>query len=328
VLGNASKAPNAIEYLAATSGVGLVEASERGRLRLRGAEHLEFLQRLSTNDTLGCEVEAGLRTIFCDPRGRIVEVVELCRVSTDLTAGFVPPGRTTSLIDWLERYRFSELIEYFDDSGDSQQLEIIGPQAEKMCADVLSIEAARVPAFSLLPHETLLAMRIDGGGHPGIRLWGTDLSSCRQDLTAAGAVLVGEETVEQLRVEWGVPGTAELTLEHNPWEAGLGDAIHTGKGCYTGQEVIARLDTYQKVKQHLVGLRLQGPVPAGATIMVADSKVGVVTSVTQSAASGHLALGYIRTAHCRAGVSVVIDGDNMSAPSQAIVSDLPFSRQR
>ena len=323
-----TKIPGAIEYLAANSGVGLVDSSDRGQLRFLGAEHLDFLQRLSTNDALGCAVGAGLRTIFCDPRGRIVEVVELCRISTEQTAGFVAPGRATSLIDWLERYHFGERVEWYDESEEGQQLEIIGARAAQMCADVLSIDAAGMPPFSLLPHTSQLALRIDSGGHAGIRLWGTDLTSCRRALIAAGAVPVGPETVEQLRVEWGVPGAAELTLEHNPWEAGLGDAIHMGKGCYTGQEVIARLDTYQKVKQHLVGLRLEEPVPTGATVVVAGSTVGIVTSVTQSAEAGALALAYIRTAHCQAGAAVGIHWDNMSAESRAIVSDLPFATRR
>jgi len=321
-----TKIPGAIEYLAANSGVGLVDTSDRGRLRFLGAEHLDFLQRLSTNDTLGCAVGAGLRTIFCDPRGRIVEVVELCRISAEQTAGFVAPGRATSLIDWLERYHFGELIESHDESEEGQQLEIIGARAAQMCADVLSIDAAGMPPFSLLPHASQLALRIDAGGHPGIRLWGTDLTSCRRDLIAAGAVPLGQETVEQLRVEWGVPGAAELTLEHNPWEAGLDDAIHMGKGCYTGQEIIARLDAYHKIKQRLVGLRLAEPVPAGATVVVAGNTVGRVTSVAQSFEFGPLAMAYVRTAHCQAGTEVVVHWEH--TPTQATVSHLPFTARR
>jgi tRNA-modifying protein YgfZ len=324
----AAKTLRATEYLAATAGVGLIDTSDRGRLRFSGDEHLEFLQRLSTNDTLGCDVGAGLRTVFCDPRGRIVEVLELCRVDVDHTAGFVAPKRTASLIDWLERYHFSERIEWHNDSDNSQQLDIVGPRAVQMCTDVLSIDASQMPRFCRLSHPSILAMRTDRGGHPGVRLWGSDLLSPRQELTAAGAVLMSSETRELLRVQWGEAGAGELTLEHNPWEAGLDDAIHMAKGCYTGQEVIARLDAYQKVKQHLVGLRLANPVAAGTPLEIAGSTVGVVTSVAQSPELGDLALAYLRTAHCQTGTEVVAHSETASRPTDAVVSDLPFLMRR
>ncbi len=315
--------PDRIEYRAATTGAGIIDSSEKGRLHFCGSEHLEFLHRLSTNDTLHCAVGAGMRTVFCDPRGRIVEVLELCRINSDLTEGFTTVNGAAALIEWLGRYHFSEQIEWRDNSDDLEQCEIVGAQAVQMCADVLAIDAAGVPRFSLLQHSSFGAMRIEAGRHPGIRLWGPDLTAPRKALVDAGAVAIRPVTQEQLRIHWGEPGTTELTLEHNPWEAGLGDAIHMAKGCYTGQEVIARLDAYQKVKQHLVGLRLAAPVPSGAVVSVAGTTVGTVTSIAIDPELGTLALAYVRTAHCHEGTPVEIHSD-MGAPVHAVVSNLPF----
>ena len=305
-------------------GVGIIDSSARGRLHLSGSEHLEFIHRLSTNDTLHCAVGTGLRTVFCDPRGRIVEVLDLCRIKSDLTEGFTTVDGATALIKWLERYHFSEQIEWRDTSNDLDQCEVVGAQAVRMCADVLAIDAAAMPRFSLVPHATLRAMRIDAGSYPGIRLWGPDLTAPRKALVDAGAMAIRPATQELLRIHWGDPGSAELTLEHNPWEAGLGDAIHMAKGCYTGQEVIARLDTYQKIKQHLVGLRLAAPVPSGAVVRVAGTTVGTVTSVATNFELGTLALAYVRTAQCHEGTPVEVHSD-MGVPVHAVVSNLPFA---
>jgi folate-binding protein YgfZ len=317
--------PDPDQYRAVTKGAALFDVSSSGRLRLSGADHLDFLQRLSTNDTLGCAVGAGLRTVFCDPRGRIVEVAALCRMDADVTQAFIGPGRAPALMDWLDRFHFGERIEWLDETDAGGQIEVIGPLAAPICAGILGFDAQAAPTFSRLPHESLQAMRIDAGPHAGVRLWGDELEAAEAKLRAAGVVDAGDETRETLRVEWGEPAGAELTLEHNPWEAGLGDAIHMNKGCYTGQEVVARLDTYKKIKQHLVGLRLHAPVIAGATVEVQQRTVGNVTSVARSPDLGALALAYLRTAHCDPGTAVVVQTEG-AEPVPAVVSQLPFPR--
>ena len=315
--------PDPDEYRAVSQGAALFDVSSGGRLRLSGADHLDFLQRLSTNDTVGCPVGAGLRTVFCDPRGRIVEVATLCRIDADVTQAFIGPGRAPDLLGWLDRFHFGECIEWQDETHWGRQIEIIGPLAARVSADVLNLEAEAAPTFSRLPHQALMAMRIDAGGHAGVRLWGNELEAVGEKLRAAGVVNVGDTTRETVRVEDGEPGEAELILEHNPWEAGLGEAIHMNKGCYTGQEVVARLDTYNKVKQHLVGLRLDAAVLAGAHVEVQQRSVGNVTSVARSPDLGCLALAYVRTAHCDPGTAVVVQTETAD-PVHAVVSQLPF----
>ena len=311
------------QYRAATEGIGLYDASQRGRIRLSGSDHLEFMQRLSTNDVLNCAEGAGLQTVFCDPRGRIMQVTDICRIGADVSYAFVGPDKAPALIEWLDRFHFSERIEWEDESDTTEQIEIIGPLAASVAADVLGLDAASEPALGLLRHTALEAIRVNVGPHTGIRIWGTDLADICDKLKTAGAVSLSQDTREVLRVQWGVPGEAELTPEHNPWEAGLDDAIHMNKGCYIGQEVVARLDTYNKVKQHLVGLHLQAPVPSGALLESNGKAVGVVTSTAQPPGSGPLALAYARTAYCAPDsvLDVIVES---AAPVSSRVSALPF----
>lgn len=317
-------------YNAASTATGVIDGSASGRVLVRGAEHLDFVQRLSTNHVLACDLGQGLRTVFCDPRGRIIVLAELCRIEADSTVLFVGPGQAQALIAWFERYHFSERLEWQDVSDVTEQIDIVGPEAARLCHEQFGIDvnvAARfglLPPAAGLPGDGLRAMRIDAGPHAGVRLWGPDLAATRKVLADAGAVPVDAETHEILRIEWGQAGATELTEEHNPWEAGLHDAIHMNKGCYTGQEVIARLDTYQKIKQHLVGLRLAEPTPVGATVSVEDRDVGVVTSVGLSPTLGTIALAYVRTAHCQPGTSVQVD-DHNGARVSGTLQALPLS---
>ena len=112
------------------------------------------------------------------------------------------------------------------------------------------------------------------------------------------------------------PGT-ELTEDYNPLEAGLWHAISFDKGCYIGQETIARLNTYQGVKQQLWGVQLSTPVEPGTPILVGEDKVGTLTSILDTA-EGPLGLGYIRTKAGGAGLQVTV------GEAEGTVVDVPF----
>jgi folate-binding protein YgfZ len=113
-----------------------------------------------------------------------------------------------------------------------------------------------------------------------------------------------------------MPG-AELTEDYNPLEAGLWESISFNKGCYIGQETITRLNTYQGVKQQLWGIRLQGSATPGTPITVGDDKVGILTSLVDTAA-GPLGLGYIRTKAGGIGLAVTV------GEASGTVVDVPF----
>ena len=125
-----------------------------------------------------------------------------------------------------------------------------------------------------------------------------------------------------MRVEQGRPRLGrELTQSYNPWEAGLDRAIHLDKGCYIGQEVIARLDTYDKVKQHLVGLRLSTAELLATEQPLRDGgrEVGRITSAVHSPRFGPIALAYVRRRACAVGTVLDV------GEARATVVALPFS---
>ncbi|MNY27240.1 Aminomethyltransferase [compost metagenome] len=125
-----------------------------------------------------------------------------------------------------------------------------------------------------------------------------------READAKGMLPIGHEAWEQLRIEQGIPAFGhEIGEDVNPWEARLADSVSMSKGCYLGQEVIARLANYDKVQRYLVGLRFEGdrfPVQ-GAELQVDDKKVGIVTSV-----AGNLGLGFVKGAHVAPGTRVVV----------------------
>ncbi|MBI3957498.1 MAG: aminomethyl transferase family protein, partial [Chloroflexi bacterium] len=130
-------------------------------------------------------------------------------------------------------------------------------------------------------------------------------------LIDAGATLLTDtETYENRRIELGRPAPgAELTGEYNPLEAGLAWAVADNKGCYTGQEIIARQITYDKVTKTLVGLRSDAPLPVGAEVTANGRAVGVVTSSGFSPAlGGPLALAVVKRPFNAAETDVVVNG--------------------
>ncbi len=134
-----------------------------------------------------------------------------------------------------------------------------------------------------------------------------------------------DQTHQLMRVEAGMPAPrAELTEDYTPLETGLGWAVAEGKGCYTGQEVIARQVTYDKVTQHLVGLRLENSAQPGERIWAEGKPSGTVTSVARSPRFGEIALAIVKRPHHQAGTLVHV-GNTEPISVPATVSSLPFS---
>ncbi len=137
-------------------------------------------------------------------------------------------------------------------------------------------------------------------------------------LTEAGAVPMGDRIWERLRIEQGRPvPDRELTDDYNPLEAGLWQTISFSKGCYIGQETIARLNTYKGVKQQLWGVRLNAPAAPGTPVMIGEEKIGKLTSYTETE-QGPFGLAYIRTKAGGEGLKVQV------GETEGEIVDLPF----
>ena len=221
-------------------------------------DHLDFLHRMTSNDFHNLQIGHGLEAVFIEQRARILDLAT-CYRGPDATALILSPDSRATIPDWLDRFIFAEALELADRTDETAMFELVGPHADQLVTHALNADLSRLQDHQLLDPQVADDLWLARMAGPGLRAFGPPdaVKDLWQHLAAAGARPIGAATWKILRVEQGLPLLGrELTQEYNPWEAGLGRAIHLDKGCYIGQEVIARLDTYDKVKQHLVGLRL------------------------------------------------------------------------
>lgn len=310
------------EYQAARAGVALHEQASF-RLDMRGADHLDFLHRMTSNDFHNLQIGHGLEAVFIEHRARILDLAT-CYRGPDATALILSPDSRTAIPAWLDRFIFAEALEWADRTDETALFELVGPHAAPLVARVLAADLTELQDHQLLDPQVADGLWLARTAGPGLRAFGPPaaIEALWQRLAAAGARPIGAATGEILRVEQGRPRLGrELTQSYNPWEAGLDRAIHLDKGCYIGQEVIARLDTYDKVKQHLVGLRLStAELPAiEQPLRDGGREVGRITSAVHSPRFGPIALAYVRRRACTTGT--VLDAGG----ARATVVALPFS---
>ena len=310
------------EYHAARTGAALRDAQASFRLYMRGADHLDFLHRMTSNDFHNLQIGHGLEAVFIEQRARILDLAT-CYRGPDTTALILSPNSRAAIPTWLDRFIFAEALELADRTDETAMFELVGPQAAQLVARVLDADLATFQDHQLLDPQVVDGLWLARTAGPGLRAFGPPpaVEDLWQRFAAAGAHSIGSETWEILRVEQGLPRLGrELTQDYNPWEAGLGRAIHLDKGCYIGQEVIARLDTYDKVKQHLVGLRLSVAElpPTGQPLRDGTREVGRITSAVHSPTLGPIALAYVRRNACAEGTAFDAGG------AQATVVPLPF----
>ena len=311
------------EYHAARTGAALRDAQASFRLYMRGADHLDFLHRMTSNDFHNLQLGHGLEAVFIEQRARILDLAT-CYRGPDATALILSPASRPTIPAWLDRFIFAEALELADHTDETAMFELIGPQAPQLVTHTLNADLSKLQDHQLLDSQVADGLWLARTTGPGLRAFGPPdaVKNLWQHFAAAGARPIGSETWEILRVEQGLPLLGrELTQDYNPWEAGLGRAIHLDKGCYIGQEVIARLDTYDKVKQHLVGLRLSAAElpPTGQPLRDGTREVGRITSAVHSPTFGPIALAYVRRSACAEGTALDTGG------AQATVVSLPFS---
>ena len=339
----------ASEYRAATEGAALHDNSYTGRLKASGDDALDLLNRLSTNLVVNLSSGRGAPTILTTDRGRIIDLLGVVNTG-EYTLLLTSPDSQQRVIDWLDKYTIMEDLTVTDLTPETALLTVCGPQCEAALNSVLQIEptgeegADGADLASLQPYSGLSAtvggndtgadtdthpvmlIRRPLGELPAFDLVMTPQAApiVWQRLAAAGVTPIGQEAFEAVQVRHAVPRYGrELGDAFNPLEAGLIGSVDFAKGCYIGQEVIARLDTYEKVQRYLARLRFSAGavVSEGAVLEQEGRNVGQVTSLSVIPTTGELlGLGYIRTAAAQSGAQLTL-----SAPAQgsAEIADLP-----
>ena len=300
------------EYRALTSGVAMMDRSDVGRLIVKGEDSLDLLNRLSTNELATLEIGEGAATVLTTNKGRIVDLLHVQRDEDRLDV-FTSPGNQQRVAEWIDFYTFVEEVAVEDVTGETALLSLTGPDSTGLLDGLTSGQASSLAPLGRL-NTQVFGVSAEVYRSDFLRTPSFDLVVDAEHkerlsavLTDGGAVPVGGNMAEAVRIERGIPAFGkELTEDYNPHEVNLVHHVSFSKGCYIGQEVIARLQTYQKVSKYLVGLRGDGEGPAPDSFLVHDGKrMGIVTSAARLPHTGaNVGLGYVRKAFVEDGKTV------------------------
>lgn len=306
--------PNA----ALTTAVGFAILPQQTFLEVRGADRAAFLHNLCTNDIRGLKPGACCEAFFTNVQGKILGFINVYCEEEAIVLETVP-GQADTLLTHLDRYLIREDVELHDRTGDWSAILIAGPQAESTLATLIgqapptarwSHDNATIGQHELTIHLSPLV------GENGwmLRCSADATADITAELTKAGGVACDRAAVDVLRLESGSPlyGT-DITDANLPQEVHRdATAISFTKGCYLGQETVARIDALGHVNKILRGVRVTGTkVPeAGSPLSHEGTEVGQITSAVFSTRLGApLALAYLRRGHETIGTKLTC-GEN------------------
>jgi folate-binding protein YgfZ len=304
-----SFADGASEYRHAREGAALFDVSDRGRIEAIGAEAASFLHNLCTNEVRNLPAGGGCEAFLTTGQAKIVAhlFIDHVRYSDGRDSYWLDtdPGTGPAVATHLDRYLISERVELFDRSEEFVQFHVAGARAEQVLRDAFRSALPDLRegqnAVVLLDGVECQIRRHDPLGLPGydVLCAGANAATVREAILHAGAVPAGPGVYETLRVEAGMPRYGVDMDETNmpPELSRTERTISYTKGCYIGQETIARIRTYGHTNRSLVGLRLsgEGTVPVGSKMLRDGQEVGKVTSSVVSPLVGApIALAVIR----------------------------------
>jgi len=301
------------EYEALTTGVGLVDRSDRGKLLLTGSQVKDFLQRQASNDVEGLADGEGCYAAFLTPKGKMLGDM---RVFDAGAAGvFVDTERSIlqDLFNMILRFKLGRDVEIAKRTLQRGLLSLVGPGAHRVDGlehthRLQTIAGARVRLVATQAGTDVVCDT-------------DDVERVRGELVAEGAIPCGEDAAEIVRVEAGRPlYGVDLDDTVIPQEAGLNErAVSFTKGCYVGQETVARLFYRGKPNRRLLGLAGAEPLAPGTELRLGERVVATVRSSVVSPARGPLALALVRR-EAEVGAELSADGG-----ATARVVALPFA---
>lgn len=310
---------------------GLFEIAGRGLLEVRGADRVRWLDGMLTNDVTRLAPgpdASGCYAMLLTHQGRIVADLHVT-LHDDAFWLDVHRDAMAALVERLEHHIIADDVALHDASSRFEWLGVEGCAASAVVTAAAGRElalAADCWAPIELAGSAVAVVRWGTSGSDGYRLLvPAGCGAAVAEVVAAagrplGIVEAGSAALEVMRVEAGIPRFgAELDASVLPAEAGLERAISQTKGCYIGQEVVARMASRGRSSHRLVGLRFDTEAPPVGAAVRADAKeIGEVTSVATSARLGPIALAFVRSAHAVDGARVQV------GESAATVADLPF----
>ncbi len=317
-------------YRAASNALVLIDRTDRVRLEVSGPDRAKFLHNLTTNDVKRLAAGQGIEAFVTSPQGKTLGYVTLLNTDDRLMVR-TDPGGDIPMLPHLQKYGVFDDVALDDIAPKTFEIHLAGPGAE----NALRQSGADLPEAGALRH---VATSVDGRpvrvirespfGVEGLTIIGNrpDLDAVSEALRSADPVDLDPPTAEALRIEAGTPVFGrDVTPDNLPQEIARDDrTISFVKGCYLGQETVARIDALGHVNKILRVLHLDGDEssvpPAGAAIEADGKAVGAITSSAFSPGRGRpVAIGYIRLTHARPGTPVrVVSGENRV---DAVVAD-------
>jgi tRNA-modifying protein YgfZ len=312
------------EYRAALDAAVLLDRSHEGRIRARGKDRAAVLHRISTNDLLSLVPGEGRPTLFTTNTARILDRALVYNHPADALTLLTGPGRGEALMAYLKRnIFFRDDLQLQDLRPTTRQFALHGQTADAV------IEALHPPAKMFAPLHSgdatiagvsvFLARRKPySGTHWTMIVPAEGAVEVWKAILAAGSIPAGSLTFNTLRIRAGRPGVGrELTEDYIPLELGLWDEVSFTKGCYTGQEIIARMESRNRLAKTLVTLNLPRLVDAPADILHDNKRIGTLTSSVRAPDGTIYAMGVVKPSLAIRGQALTI-GD-----MTATVADLP-----
>lgn len=326
------------EYSTLYNGVGLRDISHFSIIEMQGKEVLDFLNRVSTNSLKDLPLNYSIITLFTNEKGRIIER------STVMNKGesvFLISSSyfKQKILSWINKYIIMEDIKIYDVSEHYNVYELLGPQADSFSTlifdlDINTLECNQFKRYFVEGREFFVLKKNDFGIKKywiiGKQFESNDLVKYMiEQKSVFDFRLVGEDAYDKLRIEKGIPSVPnEINDLHNPHEAGLIKEVSFTKGCYIGQEVVARLDTYEKIQKEIKGVVFETSENPGVNLVVLDDKneIGKVTSTTYSPLlKKNIGLAYIKKDFENNGNLIITKSkDGLEYP--ITIRNLPFKK--
>ncbi|MDZ7366628.1 MAG: hypothetical protein ONB43_12270 [candidate division KSB1 bacterium] len=241
---------------------GMMDRSFIGKLRVLGKDRESLLHRLTTNEMRNLKTGGGVVNIFTNAKGRVVDVVEMFAEENSFFL-LTSPGRAALMKAWIEKYTFLEDVRSEELTAHYGVISLLGAESATRLQEVFGWQVNDLPAQqaqicdwegqSVIIQRSGIITPVDFN----VIVPATAMEKFWQTLLTRVTPL-GFAAYERLRIQRGLPAVdKEIADEYNPHEVGLYPFLNFEKGCYIGQEVIARLDTYQKVQRQLIGVQVE-----------------------------------------------------------------------
>jgi folate-binding protein YgfZ len=299
---------------AVNSGCGLIRWSGATVVEHSGPDALDLLNRLTTKELLSVGIGSSRRTALTSDRGRVVDVFLVAHRGENDLLLISDSLNSERLISAIDYYTIIEDAELKDCSESNSRISLIGPTSREVVESALEIviESDAVITFEL-GAESIFVVSDTSRGTEWIDVVCEkgSVENISGVLIAAGAIEIDQANFDHFRIDRAIPGSDREYGEHaNPIEAGLLHLIDWEKGCYVGQEVIARLDAYDKVQRNVKVLRSASPITEGAKLVSGTKPAGIVTSSSalETQNGEYLSLALVRKAFFEPETELDVEG--------------------